>query len=172
MRTVKFGIVALGLISATMVHAQEQGNGDKIFAKRDVNADGGIDKAEFMAGKEGKTKKDGTPIDFDKIFAKKDLNSDGKIDKDEFDAARAKRAEHLKKKQNHDGSGHFEKMDTNGDGLIDKAEFAAKSAGKIDRNGAPIDVEKRFAKLDANGDGSIDKAEIEAVKKQKSEKQD
>lgn len=163
MRKVKFGIVAVGLIAGSFVNAQEHGNGDKLFAKLDANSDGLISKSEFTEGRENKTNKAGEPIDFDTHFTKRDVNSDGNIDRTEFDAARAERAEI-------GGLDHFSKMDTDHNGLISKAEFAAKKEGKTNKEGEPIDIDKRFAKLDANSDGNIDKIEFEAAKKKHAEK--
>jgi Ca2+-binding EF-hand superfamily protein len=170
MRTVKLGIVAVGLLSASMVSAQEKevngarkDNGNKLFEKLDANSDGVISKAEFIAGREGKTNQKGEAVDLDKHFAKKDTNGDGNIDRAEFDKAREDRQEHALNRPKGDGHKHFESMDTDANGLISKEEFTAKHAGKTNKDGKPFDVDKRFSKLDANGDGNIDKVEMKAA---------
>lgn len=165
MRTLKFGIIALGLMSTTMVSAQERGNGDKLFAKMDTNSDGVVSKAEFLAAKEGKTNKKGEPIDAEKRFEKMDLNGDGNFDRAEFDQLREEHAERVENRPERDHGAMFAKFDTNKDGLISKAEFTAKHEGKTNKKGEPINSDKRFEKMDSNSDGNIDKTEFENAKK-------
>lgn len=70
----------------------------------DMDHDGTISRAEFMAANQGRK---GDPS---KRFAKLDLNGDGKIDKSEIDAMLSRRFRHL---------------DTNGDGILSANERAA-----------------------------------------------
>ena len=141
MTTLKIGIIALALISATAVNAQDKVKGDKAFTKLDGNADGLISKAEFITFKGDKTNKKGEPKNFEKQFAKKDLNGDGNIDRPEFDKALAAKAENKSKK---DLDKVFVKMDQNKDSSINLEEFTAKKKDKVNKKGEPIDWTKKI----------------------------
>ena len=187
MKNLKFGIVALTLLSITSVNAQEEGKqrptSEERFAKMDANADEKISKEEFISAKEAADAKraermnNHQPMDTDKKFGKLDANSDGKIDQAEFDAARKDHPNHGDEHQpKQNGKSRFEKMDANSDGSITKDEMEAhkvameaKHQERVEKfeNREPKDAEKIFSKIDANKDGSIDKTEFENARNKK-----
>ncbi len=172
MKNVKFGLVAVGLLVASMANAQgDKGhhNGDTKFEKMDANADGKVSKEEFIAAKEKLDKKreekgkEHKEMDVDKRFNKLDRDGDGNIDKAEFDQAQAERAEKAAERRDK----FFAKIDTDGNGTVNREEFDAHhevmEAKRKEKHpdSKPVDADKKFKKLDANADGVIDKAEFE-----------
>ena len=136
MKSLKIGLVALGLQTTTLTIAQDNETGKKQkcenkFAKLDANADDKISKDEFIAAKEAAEAKreeklaNRRPVNTDKKFSKLDTNTDGKIDKAEFEQARKDKAEKYPDRPEKDGSKHFAKMDTDNDGAVTKVELNA-----------------------------------------------
>jgi|GEM_PF-446851 len=76
-------IITMGLALAMPLQAAEapkKPDPEKIFTKKDKDADGFLSKEEFTAGAKDATKAEAA-------FSKKDKDSDGKISKEEFVAA-------------------------------------------------------------------------------------
>jgi len=79
-------IITMGLALAMPLQAEEAAEApkkpdpEKIFTKKDKDADGFLSKEEFTAGAKDATKAEAA-------FSKKDKDSDGKISKEEFVAA-------------------------------------------------------------------------------------
>lgn len=113
--------------------------------KADVNKDGQITQAEFMAAAADK-------------FDATDTNFDGVLTKDEMKARReSRRAERRERK--------FDRMDTDGNGVISKAEMAAAEDMRTTKRQA-----RRLARLDTNGDSVISDTEKAAAKAKRAER--
>lgn len=107
----------------------------------DLNKDGEITKAEFVAHANAR-------------FSKTDANSDGVVTSEE------RRAERERRKAERSDA-HFSKMDSNGDGLISKAEFDAHHAA---REAAAM------KRRDLNGDGEVNAQDREMRKAKHAER--
>jgi len=171
MKGLKIGIVAISVFSVASVIAQNGGQtenqrGEKVFAKMDTDSDGAISKAEFEAFKEGKTNKNGEPVDGAKRFEKLDANSDGKITEAEFKEAQENKPQRAEGPK--DGSKMFEKMDSDKNNLVDFSEFKAFHENS-EHQKENSDLDRRFKKLDVNNDGNIDKAEMAEVAEKRQE---
>ncbi|MDZ4737188.1 MAG: EF-hand domain-containing protein [Rhodospirillaceae bacterium] len=102
------------------------GSGSKMLERYDSNADGAIDRDEFMTGR-------------DDWFAKLDANNDGVVTETEFDEAIAQfRTETGSERRGPD----FSKIDSDEDGSATRAEFEAAA-------------ERMFTRFDRNGDGVL-----------------
>lgn len=98
----------------------------KMLERYDSNADGAIDRDEFMTGRND-------------WFAKLDANSDGVVTETEFDEAIAQfRTESGSERRGPD----FSKIDSDEDGSATRAEFEAAA-------------ERMFTRFDRNGDGVL-----------------
>ena len=108
--------------------------------KADINNDGQITQAEFLA-------------EADARFTATDTNFDSLLTKEEIKAAReAKRAERKAK------------IDTDGDGNVSKAEKKAAKALMKEKMQA-----RKLANFDTDGDGTLSETEKEAGKAQRKE---
>lgn len=120
--------------------------------KADLNQDGQVTKAEFMA-------------DTSEKFSTADVNFDGFIDETERNGLREKRrSEHAKRA--------FEKLDANNDGSVSEAEMQAASTNRNAKRDERRDGmrAKMLEKFDADGDGTLSDVEKETAKAARKER--
>ena len=109
--------------------------------KADLDQDGRVSKAEFLAAA-------------DKRFIETDINGDALISPEERETHRANH--HAKMQQR-----KFDRLDTNSDGVITRAEFDAMSSQRSER---------RTKRRDLNQDGQVDQADREAFREKMKER--
>jgi Ca2+-binding EF-hand superfamily protein len=113
-------------------HAQTADHPARLIQTLDLNRDGALDRAEFLAARTDK-------------FETVDADSNGVISRDEFDAV-VERFRALHGLEDVDGqtrnSPVFGALDSDGDNLISQAEFDAAA-------------EALFLRFDRNGDGLL-----------------
>ena len=118
-------------VTAVAAHPEEGGEPGPGMERMDVNKDGKIDRADFVARHK-------------EMFARMDQNGDGTVTLDEMRAAHEKMREERRRRME---ERMFGRLDANGDGKLNEEELVARG-------------EKAFAELDENGDGVISRKEL------------
>jgi Ca2+-binding EF-hand superfamily protein len=164
MKKLQVGLIAIGILAAIQVNAQEmkkpKQTPEQRFAKMDANGDRVLTLDEMKKGKgdEGK--------EAEVRFKKWDANADGRVTKEEFvakkeikEAMKKEKHEKMERRENSpklSPEQHFAKIDANGDQTITFDEMKKGPDAK--------EAEEHFKKMDTNGDGRITKEEFLAKK--------
>ncbi|MFA7273087.1 MAG: EF-hand domain-containing protein [Crocinitomicaceae bacterium] len=148
MKKLQVGLMAIGMMAAIQVNAQEgkkekpKQTPEQRFAKMDANDDGVLTLDEIKKGKGEEAK------EAEARFKKWDTNADGKVTKEEFLAKKEK--QEAKKEVNHE---KLEGKVENPNKLDAKVENPDKLQGR--EATSKLTPEQHFAKIDANGDATI-----------------
>ena len=114
---------------------------EAVFMSMDVDKDGKVTKAEFLAVYKNKARAE-------RLFKVYDKDGNGYLVKQEYVVTARKLSEERKAKR---AQRQFDKMDTNKDGKVSKEEFLAHHQAYL---------EKKFKAYDKNGDGYLVKEEL------------